>query len=126
MTQSLTVTVEGFLSILDRILSDGRFKWKAETVEILNQVLGHIFDENGVKLSNSRYQGYALANVSERGAKFYRHGELFSRFYKRFIHFILSVQCQSEEYLRRNKMESKNLTFLFLVSCRIKQQDEVS
>ena len=31
------------------------------------EVLGHIFDEKGVKLSDSRYQGPARANVGEKG-----------------------------------------------------------
>ena len=46
--------------------------------------LGHIFDENGVRLSDSRVQGIRdlPANVCERGWKFYRDGKLFQDFIK--------------------------------------------
>ena len=52
-------TVEGFLTVLDQILYrmtvfNVRLKpFRMQSIEIL----GHIFDKNGVKLSNSRVQG---------------------------------------------------------------------
>jgi len=82
-------TVEDFLAIRDQILSrmaafNVRLKLSKCSFGMQSiEFLGHIFDKNGVTLSDSSpgYQESTGPNVCERGSNFYRHGKLFSKFY---------------------------------------------
>ena len=68
--------VEGFLDILDRVLSQmAKFNVRLKPSKCFFgmtsiEFLGHVFDKNGVKMSDSRVQGIndlPRTNVGKRG-----------------------------------------------------------